>query len=78
MQYKMKNMCNDKGQQQCPKAKRSIIMMGGGHGGMACMAQKYHGDGDVDGPLHKIGNVGITNVDEHKACYMGKETKGLG
>jgi hypothetical protein len=53
-------------------------MMGGGHGGMACMAQKYHGDGDVDGPLHKIGNVGITNVDEHKACYMGKETKGLG
>jgi hypothetical protein len=22
-------------------------------------------------------NVGITNVDEQKACYVGKETKGL-
>jgi hypothetical protein len=29
----------------------------GGHGGMTCMTQEYHGDGDVDdGPLRKIGN----------------------
>jgi len=26
---------------------------------MACMAQEYHGDGDVDGPLHKIGNTNV-------------------
>jgi hypothetical protein len=31
---------------------------------MACMTQEYHGDGDVDGALHKIGNMGITNVNE--------------
>jgi hypothetical protein len=34
----------------------------GGHGGMACMAQEYHGDGDADGPLCKIGNMDITDV----------------
>jgi len=48
-----------------------------GHGGMACMAQKYHGDGDVDGPLHKIGIVGVTHVNEHKACYTRREIKVL-
>jgi hypothetical protein len=47
-----------------------------GHGGMACLAQEYHGDGDVNGSLCKIGNMRITNVNEWKACYMGKETKG--
>ncbi len=52
-------------------------MMEGGHGSMACMAQEYHGDGDVDGPLHKIGNAGIIHVNEQKACYKGKETEGL-
>jgi len=31
------------------------------HGGMECMAQEYHGDGDVNGPLHKIDNVSVTN-----------------
>jgi hypothetical protein len=49
----------------------------GGHGGMACMAQEYHGDGDVDGLLRKIGNVGITHVDERKACYARREMEGL-
>jgi hypothetical protein len=44
---------------------------------MACMAQEYHGDGDVDGPLHKISNTNVTNVNEWKACYMGKEIEGL-
>jgi hypothetical protein len=39
-------------------------MMEGGHGSMACMAQDYHGDGDVDGPLHKIDNACVTHVDE--------------
>jgi hypothetical protein len=29
-------------------AKRSVLMMARRHGGMACMAQDYHGDGDVD------------------------------
>jgi hypothetical protein len=48
----------------------------GGHGGMACMAQEYHGDGDVNGPLGKIGNVGVTHVNELKTCYTRKETKG--
>jgi hypothetical protein len=48
----------------------------GGHGGMAYMAQEYHGDGDVDGPLCKIGNVGVTHVNEQKACYTRRETKG--
>ncbi len=47
-----------------------------GHGSMACMAQEYHGDGDVDGPLCKIGNAGITHVNEWKACYKGRETEG--
>jgi hypothetical protein len=27
-------------------------MMAGGHGSMACMAQEYHGDGDVDGSFY--------------------------
>jgi len=36
------------------------------------MAQEYHGDGDVDGPLCKIGNMGVINVDERKACYVGE------
>jgi len=40
----------------------------GGHGGMACMAQEYHGDGDVNGLLRKIVNVGVTHVNERKAC----------
>jgi hypothetical protein len=40
------------------------------------MAQEYHGDGDVDGPLCKIGNAGITHVNEWKACYKGRETEG--
>jgi hypothetical protein len=31
------------------------------HGGMACMAQEYHGEGDVSGPLHKIDNTNVTN-----------------
>jgi hypothetical protein len=39
-------------------------MMAGEHGGMACMAQDYHGDGDVNGPLHKISNACIIDVDE--------------
>ncbi len=57
-------MCNDKGRQQRPKAKRSIVMMVGGHGGMACMAQDHHGDGDVNGPLCKTNNACVINVDE--------------
>jgi hypothetical protein len=44
---------------------------------MACMAQEHHGDGDVDGLLCKIGNVGITHVDERKACYARREMEGL-
>jgi hypothetical protein len=44
---------------------------------IACIAQEYHGDGDVDGPLCKIGNVGITHVDEWKACYARREMEGL-
>lgn len=59
----MKNMHNDEGRQRCSKVKRSVMTMGR-HGGMACMAEEYHGNGDVDGPLQKIGNTGITNVDE--------------
>ncbi len=43
---------------------------------MACMAQEYHGDGDVNGAVRKLVNVGVTHVNEHKACYMGRETKG--
>jgi hypothetical protein len=52
-------------------------MMAKRHGGVACMAQKYHGDEDVNGPLHKIGNASITNVNEKKACYAGKEMEDL-
>jgi hypothetical protein len=50
-------------------------MMIGGHGGMACMAQEYHGDGDrdVDGLLHKITNAGVADVNEWTACYVGRE-----
>jgi hypothetical protein len=57
-------MCNDEGRQRCPKAKRSIVMMWGGHGVMACIAQEYHGDGDgdVNGLLHKVGNVMTCSV----------------
>jgi hypothetical protein len=65
-------------------------MMARGHGGMACMAQECHGDGDVDGliskinnasvidvdgPLCKIGNASVIDVDEQKACYGRKETR---
>jgi hypothetical protein len=48
-----------------------------GHGGMACVAQEYHGDGDVNGLFCKIDNAGIIHVDEWKACYAGKEMEGL-
>jgi hypothetical protein len=44
---------------------------------MACMAQEYHGDGDVDGSLHKIGNTGVTHVNEWKVCYTWRETEAL-
>ncbi len=47
------------------------------HGGVACMAQEYHGDGDVDGPLRKITNVSVTDVNEWKACYIGREMEDL-
>ncbi len=47
------------------------------HGVVACMAQEYHGDGDVDGPLRKIGNSNIIDVNEHKACYVGREMEDL-
>jgi hypothetical protein len=43
----------------------------GGHGGMACMAQDYHGYGDVDGLLHKI--VSVIHFDEQKAYYAGRK-----
>jgi hypothetical protein len=36
-------------------------MMARGHGSMACMAQEYQGDGDVDGPFYKINNTNVTN-----------------
>ncbi len=52
-------------------------MTAGGHGSMACMAQEYHGDGDVDGSLHKIGNTGVTHVNEWKVCYTWRETEAL-
>jgi hypothetical protein len=52
-------------------------MMVGGHGGMACMAQKYHGDGDVNDPLCKIGNANITHVNEQKTCYARREMEGM-
>jgi hypothetical protein len=51
-------------------------MTTGGHGGMACMAQEHHGDGDVDGLLHKISNVGVTDVNDGPACYAGREMEG--
>jgi hypothetical protein len=54
-----------------------MVMMARRHGGMACTTQEYHGDGDVDGPLRKIGNAGVIHVDERKACYMGREMEGL-
>jgi hypothetical protein len=52
-------------------------MMARRHGGVACMAQKYHGDGDVDGPLSKISNASIIDVNEEKACYEKKEMEDL-
>jgi hypothetical protein len=70
--------------------KRFVIMMARGHGGMACMAQECHGDGDVDSPIHKIsnasvidvdgpickiGNASVIDVDDWKACYTRKETR---
>jgi len=61
MRFRLQNMHNDKGRQRCLKVKRSIVMMVRRHGGMECMAQEYHGDGDVNGPLHKIDNVSVTN-----------------
>jgi hypothetical protein len=45
----------------------------GGHGGMVCMAQEYHGDGDVDGLLCKITNAGVADVNEWTACYVARE-----
>jgi hypothetical protein len=47
------------------------------HGGMACMGQEYHGDGDVNGSLCKISNVGVTNINERKACYVRREIEDL-
>ncbi len=47
------------------------------HGGVACMAQDYHGDGDVDGPLRKIVNANITDVNQQKACYTRREMEDL-
>ncbi len=64
-------MCNDEGGWQSPKANRSVMMVGG-NGSITCMAQEYHRDGDVDGPLRKIGNMGVINVDEWKACYTSE------
>jgi hypothetical protein len=43
--------------------KKFIVKMMEGHG-MVCMAQKYHGDEEVDGLLCKISNASITYVDE--------------
>ncbi len=43
---------------------------------MACMAQEYHGDGDVNGLLRKIGKTSLIHVDEHKACYTRGEMEG--
>jgi hypothetical protein len=47
------------------------------YGGVACMAEEYHGDGDVNGPLCKIGNSNVINVNEQKACYVGREMEDL-
>jgi hypothetical protein len=52
-------------------------MMARTHGGVAWMAQEYHGDGDVDGPLCKISNVSVTDVNEQKAYYVRKEMEDL-
>jgi hypothetical protein len=57
--------------------KRFVIMMVKRHGGVACMAQEYHGDGDVDGPFSKIANASVTDVNEWKACYIGREMEDL-
>ncbi len=43
---------------------------------MACMAQEYHGDGDVDGSLCKISNMGVTDVNERTACLRVKGNGG--
>jgi len=59
MRYKLQNIRNDEQWQQRFKAKRFVIMRTRKHGGVACMAQEYHGDGDVIGLLCKIYNVGI-------------------
>jgi hypothetical protein len=40
------------------------------------MTKNDHGDVDVDGLLHKIGNATITHVDEWKACCGGREMEG--
>jgi hypothetical protein len=52
-------------------------MMAKRHGGVACMAQEYHGDRDVDGPSCKIVNASVTDVNERKAYYAGKEMEDL-
>jgi hypothetical protein len=52
-------------------------MMARRHGGMTCMAQEYHGDGDVDGSLRKISNASVIDVNEQKAYYARRETKDL-
>ncbi len=49
---KLQNMQRNEGQHWCHKKKKFIVVMARGHG-MACMAQKYHGDKDVDGPFCK-------------------------
>jgi hypothetical protein len=38
--------------------------------------QEYHGDGDVDGSLHKIGNTGVIDVDERKARRLQGQGEG--
>jgi hypothetical protein len=38
-------------------------MMATGHGGIIYMAQECHGDGDVDGPIYKISNASVIDVD---------------
>jgi hypothetical protein len=55
------------------KQKRFVLITTRGHGGMTCMAQKYHGHGDVNGPLRKIGNTNVNYVNEQKVCCEGRE-----
>ncbi len=55
-------MSNDKGRRRCFKAKRSVVITAGGHDGVACMALEYHGDGDADGLLCKIGDMDVIDV----------------